>query len=106
MPDTNKPTAPTNLDATANGSTQVNLTWDESTDDVAVAAYWVYRNGAHVDTVDSGTSYSDVVLPGTYTYEVRAVDAANNLSDPSNSDTVTVDARRPRGAHRTPEPDR
>jgi fibronectin type 3 domain-containing protein len=88
--DTNKPTAPTNLDATANGPTQVNLAWDESTDDVAIASYWVYRDGNHVDTVNSGTSYSDVVLPGTYTYEVRAVDTADNLSDPSNADTVTV----------------
>jgi hypothetical protein len=33
-----------------------------------------------------------VVLPGTYTYTVRALDAADNLSDPSNSDTATVTA--------------
>jgi fibronectin type 3 domain-containing protein len=90
VPDTTKPTAPANLDATVNGTSRVDLTWEESTDDVAVAAYWVYRDGAHVDTVNSGTSYSDVVLPGSYTYEVRAVDTASNLSDPSNSDTVTV----------------
>ena len=90
VPDTNKPAAPTNLDATANGSTQVNLTWDASTDDVAVTGYRVYRDGTTWSTVSSGTSSSDVVLPGTYTYEVRAVDAADNLSDPSNADTVTL----------------
>ena len=68
--------------------------------------YKIYRNGHLIATIDPSTSYSDTVLPGTYTYVVRAEDAATNLSDPSNTATATVDAGGPRAAHRTPEPDR
>ena len=89
VPDTTPPATPANLSATPSGNTQVDLTWDESTDDVAVSGYRVFRDDQEVATV-TGTSYSDVVLPGTYTYTVRAFDAAGNRSDPSNSDTATV----------------
>ena len=90
VPDTTKPSAPPNLQAVAGSSVQVNLTWDESTDDVAVAHYKIYRDNHLIATVDPTTSYSDTVLPGTYSYVVRADDAATNLSDPSNTATVTV----------------
>ena len=89
VPDTTPPSAPANLSATPSGHSQVDLTWDDSTDDVIVAGYQVYRNDQYVTTVQDPT-YSDVVLPGTYTYVVRAVDGAPNLSAPSNSATATV----------------
>ena len=90
VPDTTKPSAPPNLRAVAGSSVQVDLTWDESLDDVAVSHYRIYRDDQLIATVDPTTSYSDTVLPGTYSYVVRAVDAATNLSDPSNTATVTV----------------
>ncbi len=92
VPDTEKPTTPQNLDATARGAFQVDLTWDASTDNVGVASYLIYRNDVHIDTVSgTDTSYTDNVLaPDLYTYYVRAVDDAGNLSDPSNTDSATV----------------
>ena len=39
----------------------------------------------------NATTYADTSLPpGTYSYTVRAVDAATNLSDPSNTASATV----------------
>src|SRR3989344_1829192 len=43
-PDTTAPTTPTNLSATAVSSSQINLSWTASTDNVGVTGYNVYRN--------------------------------------------------------------
>ena len=91
VPDTEKPTAPENLDAAPQGAFQVELTWDASSDNVGVTGYEIYRDDVLIDTVGPATSYTDnVLVPGVYTYYVRALDEAGNRSDPSNSDTVTV----------------
>src|SRR3989475_12821830 len=42
-PDTPPPTAPSNLTATAASSSQINLAWTASSDDVGVAGYLVER---------------------------------------------------------------
>lgn len=90
-PDTTPPTAPTSLTTTATSTSQINLTWGASTDNVGVTAYNVYRNNALATTV-TGTSYSDTGLtPSTiYTYFVKALDAAGNLSNASNSASATT----------------
>ncbi|HVY68158.1 MAG TPA: fibronectin type III domain-containing protein, partial [Patescibacteria group bacterium] len=44
--DTTPPTAPTNLTATAASSTQINLSWTASTDNVGVTGYNVYRGSS------------------------------------------------------------
>jgi chitodextrinase len=90
VPDVAAPTIPQNLVADPGGPLEVDLTWDASTDNLGVAAYLIYRDDVHVDTVGA-TSHTDTVpVPGNYTYRVRAVDEAGNLSDPSNADQVTV----------------
>jgi chitodextrinase len=90
--DTQAPTAPGNLSSIVRSSTQVDLTWSASTDNVAVTGYDIYRNDALLKTVGTVTSYSDtlVVGGGTYTYKVRARDAAGNLSNFGNAVTVTT----------------
>jgi chitodextrinase len=94
--DVTPPTAPTALAALATSSSQINLVWTASTDDVGVTAYLVERcagalctNFAQIATV-SGTTYSDTGLAPTtsYTYRVRARDAAGNLSSYSNQATA------------------
>ncbi len=87
VPDTQPPTAPTNLVATAVGGTQIQLSWSASTDNVSVTAYLLERqdpgnaNFAQVAMV-TGTNYLDAGLvgPTNYSYRVRATDAAGNLS--------------------------
>ncbi|MBI5555734.1 MAG: fibronectin type III domain-containing protein, partial [Elusimicrobia bacterium] len=91
-PDTTPPTVPANLTATAISSTQINLSWTASTDNVGVAGYKVYRGGIQIATVTSGTTYSDTGLSPstTYSYTVSAYDAAGNVSEQSVSVTATT----------------
>ena len=57
---------------------------------MAVKGYEVYRDDQLIATIDPATSYSDTVVPGTYSYQLDALDAAGNVSDRSNTATVTV----------------
>jgi chitodextrinase len=92
--DTERPTPPTNLAATAAASgSRVDLTWSASSDNVAVADYQVFRNGIPIGT-SATTSYADTgVQPQTtYSYSVVARDGSGNASDPSNPAVVTTAA--------------
>jgi len=90
--DTQAPTAPSNLTATAQAYNKVALSWTASTDNVGVASYTITRNGTPIAKVSNATTYTDTsVLPQTqYTYQVTATDAAGNTSPASNSVTVTT----------------
>jgi parallel beta-helix repeat protein len=90
--DTTPPSTPTNLQATAVSSSTVDLSWGASSDNVGVTGYDIFRNGSLHTTVGTVTSYSDTtVSPSTtYSYQVRAKDAAGNLSGFSNTATATT----------------
>jgi cellulase/cellobiase CelA1 len=92
------PTAPTNLSASNVTSTSATLSWTASTDNVGVVGYDVLRApGASGGTFavvgsPSGTTFTDTALTAatTYRYEVRARDAAGNLSPVSAIVPVTT----------------
>ena len=96
-PDTQPPTAPTNLAATGSIG-QVALTWTAATDDVGVARYNVHRSptpGFTPTTANrvaqvTGTSHADAVAAGTWYYRVVAEDGATNPSPSSNEATATA----------------
>ncbi len=97
-PDTQAPSTPGGLTATATSSSQINLTWTASTDNVAVAAYDVYRSvgtgsASKVASVTT-TSFGDTGLsPSTsYTYYVTARDVAGNVSQNSVSTSAQTQA--------------
>ncbi|MFO1152046.1 MAG: DUF4082 domain-containing protein [Rhodospirillales bacterium] len=79
--DTTAPSVPTGLSASAVSSSQINLSWSASTDNVGVTGYDVYRGGTLLTSV-TGTSYQNTGLTAntTYSYQVRAKDAASNVS--------------------------
>lgn len=95
-PDTQAPTVPTGLKATAVATSSVTLGWTASTDlpasgGTGVAGYYVYRNGntsTPVGTVKGSTAFTDSGLTSgtTYTYQVAAFDAAvpANVSAPTS----------------------
>ncbi|MFB4293897.1 carbohydrate-binding protein [Nonomuraea sp. ATR24] len=89
--DTQAPSVPANLRSTGTTTTSVSLAWNASTDNVAVSGYDVYRGSTLVSTA-TGTSFTDTGrTPNTsYTYTVRARDAAGNVSAASNAVTVTT----------------
>ncbi|MFI9630287.1 glycosyl hydrolase family 18 protein [Streptomyces sp. NPDC052042] len=92
--DTSPPTAPGSLRATGTDASSVTLTWNASTDDQRVAAYDVYRGGEPAATVSGTTTTATVggLSPATsYTFTVRARDAADNASPASNALTVKTD---------------
>jgi len=94
-PDTQAPTVPTGLKATAVTTTSIALGWTASTDlpatgGTGVAGYYVYRGGnttTPIATVKGSTSFTDTGLTSgtTYTYQVAAFDAAvpPNVSAPT-----------------------
>jgi chitodextrinase len=82
--DTVSPSAPSNLAASNVASTSVTLYWGASTDNVGVIAYDVYRDAALVVSVQGSTATVTALDPRTtYTFTVRARDAAGNVSTPS-----------------------
>ena len=90
--DTTPPAAPGNLTAAPSGA-NVSLGWNMATDDVGVAGYRVYRDGALIATLLGAdrTSYGDPSRPpGSYVYTVQAFDAAGNSSAASNTATANV----------------
>jgi len=89
--DTEPPTTPANLSATAVSSTQIDLFWDASTDNIRVLGYKIYRDGNQVG-ISRTTTYSDtgLLLGKTYTYYVIAYDFPGNESEKSNSVSITL----------------
>src|SRR5205814_10184791 len=90
-PDTPPPSVPTGLRATAVSSSQINLSWAASSDNVGVSGYRVFRNGAQIATT-SATSFTNTGLSPstTYSYTVAAFDAAGNLSAQSSPANATT----------------
>jgi parallel beta-helix repeat protein len=83
--DSEDPSAPTNLTGIGASSSQINLSWTASTDNVGVAGYKIYRDDVEVGT-SATTSYSDtgLTVSTNYSYTIIAYDAADNLSSESN----------------------
>jgi len=81
--DTTAPTMPTGLTATAVSSTQVNLSWNASTDSggSGLAGYKVYQSGTQIGST-AVTNYSNSGLAANvqYCYTVAAYDNAGNVS--------------------------
>jgi len=86
------PTAPGSLTAIAVSGSQINLIWMASTSDAGVTGYLVERcqgaactSFAQIATV-TDTRFQDTGLAAntSYSYQVRATDAAGNLSPYSN----------------------
>jgi len=79
------PSIPSNLSIQFKTFSSVKLVWDESTDNVGVKGYSVYRNGEFVGTTKDNY-FDDVNLQaGLYTYQVKAFDDFDNASELSDS---------------------
>ncbi|WP_421764917.1 S8 family serine peptidase [Ekhidna sp.] len=89
--DTQAPTAPTGLAASNVTQTSLTLNWNASTDNVGVTGYDVYQGATNIGTVTSTSANVTGLAAGTsYTFTVRAKDAAGNVSAASNAVNVTT----------------
>ncbi|MCO5966941.1 cellulose binding domain-containing protein [Actinoallomurus soli] len=91
--DTQPPSAPAGLTVTGHTSSSVSLSWTASTDNVGVTGYEVYQGSSLAVTV-SGTSatVSGLAASTSYSFKVRAKDAAGNFSAYSATVSATTDA--------------
>ncbi|WIX92022.1 PQQ-dependent sugar dehydrogenase [Amycolatopsis sp. DG1A-15b] len=93
--DTEPPTTPTGVTATASGTT-VTVRWTPATDNVGVTGYEVLRDGTVAGSAGGAatTSFTDSGLAANtrYQYQVRARDAQANRSAPSAPVAVTTGA--------------
>ena len=91
--DTQAPTAPTNLASSNVTSTSFTLSWTASTDNVGVIGYDVFQNSTKINTADvTSTSFAVTGLSAstTYSFTVKAKDAAGNVSPASTALSVTT----------------
>jgi hypothetical protein len=92
--DVTPPSAPSNLTATVVSRSQINLSWQAATDNVGVAGYFLYRDGARIAEVTALT-FSDKGLKRrtTYCYHVTAFDSAGNESAAGQEACATTPRR-------------
>ena len=80
-PDTQAPSTPSGLGASNVTQTGLTLSWNASTDNVAVTGYDLYRDGTKVASPTSPSASQTGLACGTsYTFAVEALDAAGNRS--------------------------
>ena len=90
-PDTEAPSTPTNLIVTGSTSSTISLSWTASTDNIMVATYDIYLDG----TLKTSSATNSATVTGlnpstTYTFYIKAKDAAGNTSNQSNTATGTT----------------
>lgn len=92
IPDSTPPTAPTSAAAVEQAALGgVSVSWQPSSDNVGVSGYSVWRNGTVLGTVATPGYLDASTAPGlTYTYTVKAHDAAGNVSAASDTAQVTT----------------
>jgi chitinase len=89
--DTSAPTIPTNLTTATISPTQINLAWTAATDNVTVTGYAIFRDGSELATTTNTTFHNTgLTASTTYSYLVKAFDAAGNRSASSTIASATT----------------
>jgi chitodextrinase len=97
--DATPPSAPSGLGISGATSTSVSLTWTASRDNVGVASYRLYVNGAYASTTAQlGATASGLTCGTAYLFEVDAMDFEGNESTRAfvtGSTTACLDTQTP-----------
>ncbi|MET7595601.1 fibronectin type III domain-containing protein [Streptomyces sp. NPDC005496] len=99
------PTRPGRPHGKVAGGRAVQLSWEASADDRRVASYDIYQGASKIHSVGGGQTAAVVtgLRPGTrYSFTVRARDAADNVSPPSEPVRLTTAAGRDDGRGTAP----
>ncbi|MEP6601396.1 MAG: Ig-like domain-containing protein, partial [Nitrospirota bacterium] len=89
--DTTAPSVPSTLSASVISASQINLSWNGSTDNVGVTGYKIFRGGTQIGIAPSASYAVTGLSPSTtYSFTVSAYDAAGNNSAPSASVNATT----------------
>ncbi|MBZ9785383.1 fibronectin type III domain-containing protein [Pseudomonas sp. REP124] len=97
--DITAPSTPGNLHSTQITTDSVTLAWNESTDDIGVLEYVIYNSHAYFDSTPLLHYTAVDLLPGSYSFEVCAMDLAGNASEPA---ALTIEIEGPTFNQTTP----
>lgn len=94
--DTQAPTASV-LSLDSQTTSTASLSWTPATDNEQLAFYYLYQNNTQIATLPASSASYTVsdLAPGSYSFALRAVDAAGNQSQQSNPVTATITAPEP-----------
>lgn len=85
------PTAPLNLTASNQTTTTILLSWSKSIDAAGVLGYDIYKDGVYLNSTPNLSFIPTALNAGTsYSFYVKAKDAAGNRSIASNQVTVST----------------
>ncbi|MEM9076200.1 MAG: discoidin domain-containing protein [Bacteroidota bacterium] len=89
--DSQAPSTPT-LASTGQADIFVDLSWSGATDNVGVTGYRIYKDNVLETTLGNVSAYqvTSLTTSTTYTFKIRAFDAAGNESSDSNTISVTT----------------
>src|SRR5256714_6585168 len=91
--DRTPPTTPTGLHSTGTSASSVSLAWTASSDNVGVTGYDVFVGGSAALTVTGTAATVDgLAASTTYSFTVKAHDAAGNISGASTAVSVKTSA--------------
>ena len=99
-PDTTPPSAPPSFTVSARSPLSITTSWTAATDNAAVTAYNLYRNGTKVATVAAGTTtytFDSLACNTSYNLGVEAQDGAGNVGPraPLTASTAVCDTTPP-----------
>ncbi|AOW20092.1 fibronectin type III domain-containing protein [Urechidicola croceus] len=92
LADTEAPSTITDLLSSNITDTSTDLSWTASTDNIAVTNYEVFQDGGSIGTTGGAITFTVTGLSEitSYDFTVVAIDAANNTSLISNTETITT----------------
>ncbi|MBH5316948.1 fibronectin type III domain-containing protein [Paenibacillus sp. GSMTC-2017] len=88
-PDTTAPTVPTNVQASGITNSSVTLSWAPSTDEYGVTGYTVSYGSTSINVMGTTTTINNLTAGTSYTFIVKALDAAGNVSIGSTVQATT-----------------
>lgn len=90
--DTEAPSVPLNLILQSTTSGSISFAWDNSSDNIGVAGYKIFRNGSYLaSSVVAGYTDNGLQAGTSYSYTVSAFDASGNESKESAALVVSTD---------------
>ena len=89
--DTQAPTSPSSLVASNTTQTTVDLNWTASSDNIAVSGYNIFNGNNQVgNTTATNFTVTGLTAGTSYTFTIKAYDAAGNTSTASNAVNITA----------------
>lgn len=91
--DSTPPSVPSNVSATAVGTTSIQITWQPSNDPSGISEYRVFRVGTSTPiAATQNTTFTDTLLTPntTYSYVITAVDGAMPPNESAASETASA----------------